>query len=631
MPNKLTLLVAGLLLQATLVQAQNNSPAMKVFTFDSVELSFPTISPDEKWLVVTQYVSGFGSRLMIRPLFGGPLRELAVAKGFHDRARFTPAGDRLVFISSLPGRDTTDEAIYLVSAPFDTRSGILTGPPRQISLDGVRTWGGRVVPVISPDGKSVAYVGDGSNAIKLIPVTGGKAQTLVDPPRLPESMTWSADGQFLSYVVRDGKDLVRMRVNRDGGAPVVLTTLTGSGPLAPDGQGSFTMPWQEPLLHWFTASGELLGEIRLPPYRRPWTVSFAAGGKYIAGAGTEWESSVRMVPVAGGATREMNYHPGEFLRGWNGDGKLVRLWTEKRGDTTRAHYSLDGKLQWQIPVPADANLRYPVRVWEANLVYWAGDTASWRLMALSLKDSSRTELARYVLPGTFFSFHDARKTATPAHFSYWQLRGDRAQLRAMRLNGPSQLVGEIPKGNASGASVFHNRIVYQEWIKDSVRVQLVSVAGRPPKTLMTFKSDSDIEHAWSYDGRLAVSAGYPRTLRIYRFDADGNVQGSPQIVTLPISTWSPIRWLPDGSGLTMLKEARATGGNEVVLVRLADPQHPILLTSGDPVSKLQYQLSPDGKFVLYRSTPIKESSIFVIDVAHMQRHMQMQKRVQKNK
>ena len=559
MPNNFTLLVAGLLLQATLAHAQANSPAMKVFTFDSVELSFPTISPDEKWLVVTQYVPGVGSRLMIRPLLGGQLRELAVPKGFHDRARFTPAGDRLVFVSTLPGRDTTDEALYLVSAPFDTRSGILTGPPRQISLDGVRMWGGRVVPLISPDGKSVAYVGDGSNAIKLIPVTGGKAQTLVDPPRLPESIVWSADGRFLTYVVPDGKELVRMRVSRDGGAPIVVARSIGWGPLSPDGQYSFTMPWQKQTLRWFTASGEILGEIELPEYRKPWTGAFAAGGKYIVGAGTDWGSSVRMVPVAGGPTREMNYRPDEWLQGWNGDGKLVRLWTEKQGDTTRAHYSLDGELQWQIPMPAVANLRFSLRVWEGNLVYWAGDSASWRLMALSLKDSSLTELAQNVVPGTFFSFHDARKTATPAQFSYLQVQGDRAQLRARRLTGPSRLIAEIPKG-ALGASVFHNRIVYQDWTKDSVRVQLISVAGRPPRTLVTFKSDSDIELAWSHDGRLAVSAGwYPRTVRIYRFDADGNVQGSPQFISFV--NWSAIRWLPDGSGFTMQKHTPATGGN----------------------------------------------------------------------
>ena len=98
---------------------------------------------------------------------------------------------------------------------------------------------------------------------------------------------------------------------------------------------------------------------------------------------------------------------------------------------------------------------------------------------------------------------------------------------------------------------------------------------------------------------------------------DGNVQGSPQSISLPYERWSPIRWLPDASGLTMVAVTRSGAGNEVALVRLADPQHPVLLTSGDPSMKSGYQLSPDGKSLLYRSTPTKATSTCVIDVAQM--------------
>jgi hypothetical protein len=431
-------------------------------------------------------------------------------------------------------------------------------------------------------------------------------------------------------VVPDGKDLVRMRVSREGGAPTMVARSIGWGPLSPDGQYSFTMLWQKPTLRWFTASGELLGEVRLPQYHRPFTGAFAAGGKYIVGASTEWGEAVKIVPVAGGPVRHMNYHPGEYLRGWSADGKLVRIWTEKNGDTTIARYSLDGLLKNQIHVPNDADLRHGVEIWEGHLVYWAGNASTlWRLMALSFEDSSRRELARNVWPAAPLTDSWARAASIGQEFHYWQMRGDRAQLRAIRMSGQSRVIGEIAKDRSSSAVAFQSRIAYQESDKDSVRVQLVSGAGRAPQTLATFKSDSDVEYDWSHDGRLAVSAGYPRTLLIYHFDADGNVQGSPQSISLPFERWSPIRWLPDGSGLTMVTFTHRGARNEVALVRLADPQHPVLLTSGDPSMKSGYRLSRDGRFVLYRSTPTKASSIFVIDVAEMQ--MQMRKHVRKNK
>jgi Tol biopolymer transport system component len=104
MLRKLPLLVAGLLLQTTVSHAQSASLVRSLSDSDSMSVAYVTMSPDEKWLVFTQYAPGVGmaptsgvSRLMIRPLSGGPLRELSIARGFNDRARFTPAGDRLVF------------------------------------------------------------------------------------------------------------------------------------------------------------------------------------------------------------------------------------------------------------------------------------------------------------------------------------------------------------------------------------------------------------------------------------------------------------------------------------------------------------------------------------------------------
>ena len=77
MLRKLPLFVTGLLLQTTVSHAQSASLVRSLFDSDSVAIGYVTMSPDEKWLVFTQYAPRVGvaptshvSRLMIRPLFG---------------------------------------------------------------------------------------------------------------------------------------------------------------------------------------------------------------------------------------------------------------------------------------------------------------------------------------------------------------------------------------------------------------------------------------------------------------------------------------------------------------------------------------------------------------------------------
>ena len=52
-------------------------------------------------------------------------------------------------------------------------------------------------------------------------------------------------------------------------------------------------------------------------------------------------------------------------------------------------------------------------------------------------------------------------------------------------------------------------------------------------------------------------------------------------------------------------------------MKLADPEHPILLTRDDPMSKWGHSLSPDGKYEAYASEQPRGSSIYLIDVAEL--------------
>lgn len=161
-----------------------------------------------------------------------------------------------------------------------------------------------------------------------------------------------------------------------------------------------------------------------------------------------------------------------------------------------------------------------------------------------------------------------------------------------------------------------------------MRLQLVGGPRGRPVTLGTFgRVAAPGEFYWSHDGRqLAVSTGgSPQTLLIYRFDATGALEGTPRSIALPFEYWYGTFWLSDGSGLTMIAQPRGKATTDIALVKLADPEHPILLTKDDPVSKWGHSLSPDGKYVAYPSEQLRGSSIYLIEVAELLKQAQAHK------
>ena len=181
---KLLLSGAALALQLSTAAAQAGPLAKQIFSSDTIDVGFssPTISPDERWLVFLRIVSNQETRVMIRPLAGGAVRELATGKGYFVNPRFSPQGDRLVMASDLPRRDPADDKFYLVTAPFDTRTGTLSAPMRQLSLDGTEQSGSHA-SAFSLDGKWVAYMAWPSRALRIIPADGGNARTLTETER----------------------------------------------------------------------------------------------------------------------------------------------------------------------------------------------------------------------------------------------------------------------------------------------------------------------------------------------------------------------------------------------------------------------------------------------------------------
>jgi len=605
-----------------------------------MQVGSPTISPDERWLVFTQRLSNLESRLMIQALTGGEPRELVGTKGYHDRPTFTPRGDRIVFVSTLPRRDPTDYRMYLVSAPFDAQTGTLSGSPRQLSLEGVNGEP-RVGTPLSPDGHSVAYVECcESRALKVIPVTGGNARTLIAQGS-PRALAWSSDGRFVFYEVEESPQFVRMKVSRDGGAPtVVARSSERMGVLSPDNRYSYVnmqVGSNQRSLRLFRTDGTVLGEVPLPRSGLNFR-GFAADGKYIVAIKSNAIAPIKVVPVAGGPIRQITRGDSyDWAWSWTDNSDAVYIETEEQGRQVLALVTPNGERRSTFWVPEDAAGFNFVGIEDGYLVHRAGDPRSstgWRLMAMSLKDSSRRELAHNLVRagccepvgagGMYYA-------AVGGEFLFRQLSGNRLQVRSATVSGESRLIGEVPASllGKTGFAVYQNRMVFTEATKDSVRLQLVAGPGRQPTTLGSFPKADPGEMAWSPDGRrLAVWVGNPpgsQKQLVYNLSVDGVPQGVPQVLNLPFEYWYNPFWLPDGSGLTMIAQPRGMAMTHVALVRLADPEHPILLTRDDPNSKWGYSLSPDGKFVAYPSEHLKGSSIYLMEVAELLKQVRAHK------
>jgi Tol biopolymer transport system component len=637
---KLLLPGVGLLLHATTAGSQTPRIARPIFSSDSmsVMIGSPTVSPDERWLVFVRIISNQETRVMIRPFAGGEPRELVSVKGNFANPRFNPQGDRIVMASDLPRRDPGDDKYYFVIAPFDTRTGTLSAPVRQLTLDAVDQLP-QHASAFSPDGKWVAYMAWPSRALKVVPIEGGNARTLTDKERGFAWQTWSPDGRAVLYETREGDEFIRKRVSIDGGPPVeVLRSHESLGALTPDNRYSVTQqnpgPSSARILRVFAADGHRLGEVAVPA--RSWNrAGFTANGKYLMGTRSDAVAPIKLVPVSGGPIRQLTKGDVyDWAGSWTSSGDAVHVWTEQGGRSVVTLVTRGGEIRSTLAVPDSASTATRgLGEQDGSLLLQEGplsDPNGSRVILVNLKDGSRKELVRGIRSengiigpgGMYYGLYNGEAY-------YQQAKNGRIQVRAINLRGESRLIGELPtdRPERSAVAVFQSRIVYAQGLKDSVRLQLVTGPGRQPTTLGTFPKNAALgEISWSHDGRQLTTylIGAPQTQLVYRFDAAGAPQGPPLSLTLPFEYWYEVFWQPDGSGFTMIAQPRGRGTTVVALVKLADPEHPILLTKDDPHSTWGHSLSPDGKWVAYPSEEPRGSSIYLIDVAQLIKQAQGQ-------
>lgn len=581
------------------------------------------ITPDERWIVYTRDLSQQESEVLVRATAGGAPRKLVDVRGRHLFVRFSPKGDRVLFASSIPQRDPADISMYIMAAPFDSRTGTLSGPPRQISFDPI-IMQPRFRPAISPDGELVAYVDGRTTAVKVVPITGGNARTLFTPsrrhvPSAPSTLSWTPDGAFVRYTIAESRDQTSSyQVSVNGGTP----TAAGTAGLAVQGGRLFARysrvaRGKPATLRFFDSNGRQSGtDLVLPSALGNGLPLPSPDGKYLVFSSFAALADIRIVATTGGPVRNtVTATAYDWPVGWTADSRIVLWTTADREMPAYRGARADGSLTTTSAVGEGAGSA--VAVIGATIIERPWGRSQSAFQAVNPTDGSR----RRLVDGAYDDRGCCRApggayTASADEFFFTRRVNGRIEVRAATLAGGDRLVAELPPTAVDeDKAVFGDRVAYTEPVGDSVRL-LVKSGRAAALRLATFARGQAVgESVWSWDGRrLAVQSETSPQIHIYEFDGAGKLVGGPTRLTTPFSYQYELMWLRDGSALTMVAQPRDAPSSHIAVVPLADPSRPLILTRDDPSNKWGHALSPDGKLVAYSAERLGEAGLWLIDV-----------------
>ena len=136
--------------------APSQTADKRPFTFEDMmalkRVGGPQVSPDGKWVLFSAvHVNLAENRktphLWIVSLAGGESQQLTFDQAGEDRGRWSPDGQKILFVSARDGGS------QLWMATFDPNTGKLTGDPRKITTLSTEADGG----MWSPDGKNILF------------------------------------------------------------------------------------------------------------------------------------------------------------------------------------------------------------------------------------------------------------------------------------------------------------------------------------------------------------------------------------------------------------------------------------------------------------------------------------------
>ncbi len=347
-------------------------------------------SPDGRWLLFQQKPknnsNSYDYDFYVIPESGGDPIWVSESAGFDGQPTWSADGSTIYFVSER-GKNWN---IWKVS--FDTKSGKMGDEFEQVtfftdarimfpkaigdqnkilfSLDKKTntihvadmadpktyvTLARGVKPALSPNGKTVYYVGEGptekDQGIFEVDTDIGKSRRLTTVKPVAGAKNLSPDGRKLSYFtdLEDGRGLYVLPVN--GGEPRLLLTITGCTNDCADPRWS---PDSKTLaytykdgLYTISVQGGVPKKLSTMFLWESWTVRWSPDGKHIAVlayAKSEAENGVYVVPAEGGEARLLSGDNKYYKEGleWTPDGQSLVYHLSKKNSSILKTY-LDGR------------------------------------------------------------------------------------------------------------------------------------------------------------------------------------------------------------------------------------------------------------------------------------------------
>jgi Tol biopolymer transport system component len=583
--------------------------ATAVLRSDSIDASVAATSPDGRWIMFTGVVRR-RMPVWIMSAAGGTPHRLTSGAGDAWSPTWFPSSDRIAYIA-LPSAMVMTQAI-------DSRTGAAQGTPQRVTLDDALDL------VVSPDGSLIAYTtgvrSDGKHRLQVVPARGGPARVVhasAQPMRKPH---FAPDGQsiYVTVVALKKKPSQLVRVPIGGGPTTVVFESLSEATRGIEMIGAdVVLLVGRNRLNGVTLRGDTLWSMPRPA-ASGMLPGFTADGKSMLLPTSETGARIRLVPVNGGAPRDITAGDTyDYPAGWSADGQRVYIASDNNGLHSM---SVDGKHSEFIPFPADSQRSGPALI--------IGDGRFWafpRLRAvsdgyLSVYDTKTralnvvarsADLREVVGPGGYY-------TSAPALY-YLDRGANGTELRSLGGDGQLRTVRRLSFDLPTEAIVCfaNDRLAY--WVKSADSAVLyVADHDRAPKRVYAFRGTVTYA-ALSFDGSALASTalGEPAggtglyQVMMLGITPSGALTGVPRSITTS-AVWD-LMWLRDNRSLLALENIDNALTTRVVKFTM-DAARPVVVTGGEPMTFWSQYPSPDGRWTAIPVEKARGGTIWRIDL-----------------